>query len=613
MNSSIIKISAGALMLIIGLVLKNDPYISFLAFLIGYLSVGIDIMINAIKNILKGNIFNEHLLMASATIGAFFIGEYPEGVIVMIFYQIGELLNDSALEKSRHSIEQAVDIRPDHANLLVNGRPQPTLPQKIKIGDTIMIKPGERVPLDCLILDGNSSMDTSPLTGESIPSNVKSGDKILSGCINLSGTLIAEVKTSYEKSTVSRILDLVQNATEKKAHTEKFITKFAKSYTFVVMSVAVFISIIPPILIPQATFRDWVYRALVFLVASCPCALVISIPLSFFCGIGLASKMGILIKGSNFIEGLSTLNAVVFDKTGTLTKGSFSVTKTVPINIDKHKFMEIASHAEIHSSHPIAISIKRAFDRELDGTRVKNIQNLSGYGINAVIDDKNVYIGNDKLMNKIGVNPITTSSRGTVVHMAIEDKYAGYLIVSDKIKEDSIIGVKALYDMDIEKIAMLTGDSKKIAESVSNDLGLDFFAAELLPEDKVKEIKNIEKSLKNKGTLAFVGDGINDAPVMACADIGIAMGAIGTDAAIEASDVVIMDDKPSKVAKAISVSKLTMNTVKQNIVFSLGVKFAILILGILGLSTMWEAIFADVGVSLLVILNSLKILKKHNI
>lgn len=613
MKQSIIKIAVGFLALILGFVLNDNNYLSFFAFLIGYLILGTDIIIKAFKNIFKGNIIDENLLMTIATIGAFILGQYPEGVSVMLFYQVGELLNDYAVEKSKRSIEKIVDLRSDYANLMTNGRPKIVSPKDIKVGDTIMIKPGERIPLDCYVIDGNSEIDASTLTGESLPSEVRSGDKILSGCINLTGTLIAKVETTYEGSTASRILDLVQNASEKKADTEKFITKFARLYTSIIISLAVFIAIVPPILTSIENFDIWIYRALVFLVVSCPCALVISIPLSFFCGIGLASKMGILIKGSNFIEGIASLSAVVFDKTGTLTKGSFSVTKIFPLSMDQNTFLDIAAHAEIHSSHPIATSIKKIYDKDLSEERVKNVKNTSGYGISATVDGKSVYIGNSKLMEKIGLTPQKDSTRGTTIHMAINNKYVGYLVVSDKIKEDSIIGIKNLYDMDIEKIAMLTGDSKSIAKSVSEDLGLDYFAAELLPEDKVKEMKNIEASLKSKGAVAFVGDGINDAPVMANADIGIAMGGVGSDAVVEVSDVVIMDDKPSKVATAISISRLTMQVVKQNIVFSLSVKFAILIFSVFGLSTMWEAIFADVGVSILVILNSLRLLKKKNI
>ena len=609
MKFTIIKIFAGFLMLIVGIATQNNEYISFFSFLISYLILGTDIVIKAFKHVLKGNLFDENLLMIIATVGAFILKEYPEGTAVMLFYQVGELFNDYAVKKSKNSVKKLLDIRADYANLLVEGKFSEVHPASVHPGDIIMVKPGEKIPVDCTVKDGNSTLDSSALTGESKPIKIKPGSELLSGCINISGTILAIVKSEYGQSTAARILDLVQNASEKKAQTEKFITKFAKYYTPIIILAATIIAIVPPIVFGSG-FEAWIYRALIFLVVSCPCSLVISIPLSFFCGIGLASKKGILIKGSNYIEGLAAAETIVFDKTGTLTKGNFSVTKIVPVNIEKDKFLEIAAYAEIHSSHPIAISIKKVFDKNLDEHRVKEVENIAGRGIRAVIDDKVVYLGNARLMEslKISFSPVTHA--GSTVYMAIDSKYSGYIVISDRIKDDALEGIHNLYKMGIEKIAMLTGDSKEVGESVARDLGLDYVAAELLPEDKVKEIKKLEAKFKSRGTVVFAGDGINDAPVIASADVGIAMGGIGSDATVETADVVIMDDKPSKIAEAISISKFTMNIAKQNIVFSLGVKFAIIFMGALGLSSIWGAIFSDVGVSAIVILNSLRILRK---
>lgn len=609
MKFTIIKIFAGFLMLIVGIATQNNEYISFFSFLISYLILGTDIVIKAFKHVLKGNLFDENLLMITATVGAFILKEYPEGTAVMLFYQVGELFNDYAVKKSKNSVKKLLDIRADYANLLVEGKFSEVHPSSVHPGDIIMVKPGEKIPVDCTVKDGNSTLDSSALTGESKPIKIKPGSELLSGCINISGTILAIVKSEYGQSTAARILDLVQNASEKKAQTEKFITKFAKYYTPIIILAATIIAIVPPIVFGSG-FEAWIYRALIFLVVSCPCSLVISIPLSFFCGIGLASKKGILIKGSNYIEGLAAAETIVFDKTGTLTKGNFSVTKIVPVNIEKDKFLEIAAYAEIHSSHPIAISIKKVFDKNLDEHRVKEVESIAGRGIRAVIDDKVVYLGNARLMEslKISFSPVTHA--GSTVYMAIDSKYSGYIVISDRIKDDALEGIHNLYKMGIEKIAMLTGDSKEVGESVARDLGLDYVAAELLPEDKVKEIKKLEAKFKSRGTVVFAGDGINDAPVIASADVGIAMGGIGSDATVETADVVIMDDKPSKIAEAISISKFTMNIAKQNIVFSLGVKFAIIFMGALGLSSIWGAIFSDVGVSAIVILNSLRILRK---
>ena len=609
-KDELLKIIFSFFLLILGLLAGRYYILSFSCFIVSYIILGTKVIINAFKNLVKKNILDENLLMFIATIGAFFLGEYSEGVAVMLFYQIGEFFNSYASQKSKRSIKEIVDLRPDYANLMVEGRPTKKHPKEVKIGDIIIIKPGERVPLDCTVQDGNSNIDTSALTGEAMPVYASRGFELLSGYINLNGTLLAKVKTNYSQSTASRILDLVQNAAEKKSHTENFITKFAKYYTPIIIVLALIIAIFPPLIMPKASFATWIYRALVFLVVSCPCALVLSIPLSFFCGIGAASKKGILIKGSSFIESLALAKTVVFDKTGTLTKGVFSVTKIVSIGISKEQFLEFAYYAEIHSSHPIANSIKKFFDKHLDETRVKSTKNIAGHGVETVVDGKTVCLGNEKFMNSLGIAAHKVSSAGSVVHMAVDKEYCGYAVVSDRIKDDAFHVIKKLYSMGIEYTAMLTGDSKKASESVAKGLGLDYVSAGLLPEGKTEEIKKLENSSKSPGALIFVGDGINDAPVLASADVGIAMGAKGADAAVETADVVIMDDSLTKVAESINISKFIMNIAKQNMVFSLGVKFTILLLSVMGFSTMWGAVFADVGVSVLVVLNSLRILRK---
>ncbi len=611
----LLKIITGIILFGIGLFMQDYITVQFACFGVSYIILGFEIAIKAFQNIKKKNILDENILMLIATFGAFLIGAYSEGVAVVLFYQIGEFFNSYAVEKSKQSVKKITQLRPDYVNLMVDSRPEKRAPEAISPGDIILIKPGERIPLDCIIQDGNSSIDNSALTGESVPVNVKSGDEILSGGINLTGTLFAKVKSSYSQSTVSRILELVQDAAGKKSHTEKFITKFAKLYTPIIIITALIIAIFPPLIFHGISVYTCIYRALIFLVISCPCALIISIPLGFFCGIGLASKNGILIKGSSYIEGLSMVNSVVFDKTGTLTRGVFAISKIAPIGIDKDKFLELAYCAELHSSHPIALSIKRFFDKEIDESRVQNLENIAGYGVKATVDGKSVHLGSEKFMESIGItaHKVNQSKKiGSVVHLALDNEYAGYLIVSDQIKEDSLKSVKRLFDMGVAQIAMLTGDSKEIGEAVARDLGISYVATELLPEEKVTEVKKLKSELKT-GALAFVGDGINDAPVLANADIGIAMGANGADAAVETANMIIMDDSLIKISEAISVSKFTMHIVKQNIVFSLAVKFTILFLGILGFSSMSSAVFADVGVSALVILNSARILRKHNI
>lgn len=608
MTSSLIKIISGFILLIIGM--SSDEYskIRLIAFILGYLVLGLEVLIKAIKNIFVGKVFDENLLMSIATIGAFVLGEYPEGVAVMLFYQIGEIFEHYAENKSKKSIQSLLNIRPDYANLLVDGKPMKVSPEKVKIGDSILIKPGEKCPLDSVVTDGNSSVDMSVLTGESIPKNIVPGDKILSGCINLSGTLIVKVEKEFGESTVSKILDLVQNASSQKAQTENFITRFSRYYTPTVICIAVLIAFIPPIFISSFVLKEWVYKALIFLVISCPCALVISIPLTFFCGIGCASKNGILIKGSNYIEALASAATVVFDKTGTLTKGTFSVTKVKPVGMDRDKFLELAAHAEIYSPHPIALSIKRAYDREVLESKVKDVKELAGYGVKANVNGSEIYLGNKKLMDEIGVECANVKPVGTVNYMSVNGKFAGYMVISDKIKDDTKTAIRGLRKIGIEKIAMLTGDAKIISETLSSDLNLDYVASELLPMDKLKELNLLLEKTDDDGTLIFAGDGINDAPVLAGADIGVAMGALGADAAVETADVVVMDDKPSKIVDAIVISKNTVKITKQNIIFSLGVKFAILLLGFFGLASMWSAVFADVGVSVIAIINSLRAL-----
>lgn len=609
MRLSLIKIAIGVLALVLGFLPYGIPYINFAIFFAGYLVLGVQVLARAFKNIFKKDFFDENLLMSVASIGAFILGNYAEGLAVMLFYQVGELFNEFAMSKSQSTIEKALDIRPDYAHLIVDGRPQKTNPENVKPGDLIMVKLGERFPMDVIVKDGVSTVDASALTGESTPITIKPGSKVLSGCINLKGTIVAQVKSTYQESTVSKILELVKNTESRKAQTEDFITKFSKYYTPIVIALAIILAVVPPVFIPGATFTQWFYRALVFLVISCPCALLISVPLSFFCGIGAASKKGILIKGGKYIEYLAMLTHVIFDKTGTLTEGKFTISKIHTVAMDRDEFLEIASYAEIHSPHPIAMSIKDRYNKKLDETRVKDVQNFTGYGIRAKVDGKIVHLGNKRLMDRLGILCESPSCRGSVVHMSVDREYAGYVVICDKIKVDSLSAIKQLYKIGIQEVAMFTGDSRSIADSVAHDLGIEYCRSELLPEDKVEELEKLVKKNDYKGTFAFVGDGINDAPVISSADVGIAMGALGADAAVETADVVIMNDRPTKVTEAISTSKKTMKIAKQNIVLSLTVKFAILFLGAVGMSNMWWAVFSDVGVSVLVILNSLRIIK----
>ena len=547
--------------------------------------------------------------MSVATIGAFAIGEYPEAVAVMLFYQIGELFQSYAVDKSRKSIASLMDIRPDYANVYREGNIETVNPEEVKIGETIVIKPGEKIPLDGKIIEGKTTLDTKALTGESLPREVSEGDEVLSGCINLNGMIKIEVTKEFGESTVSKILDLVENASSKKSKSENFITKFAKYYTPAVVIIALILAIVPPLVIQGATFSDWIYRALSFLVVSCPCALVISIPLSFFGGIGGASKKGILIKGSNYLEALSNTEIAVFDKTGTLTKGVFEVQEVKPVDISNEELLKIAAYAENYSNHPISKSIKQAYNKPIDENEIINSEELSGLGIVAKIGEKNVLVGNEKLMQEKQIEFEKCNKIGTIIYIAINGKYTGYILIADKIKEDAKQTIEELKKNDIKQTIMLTGDKKEVGESVAKEVGIDKVYTELLPTDKVQKVEELLKTKSPKGKLVFVGDGINDAPVLTLADIGIAMGGLGADSAIEAADIVIMTDEPSKIIKAIKLSKKTMRIVKENIVFAIFIKILVLVLTAFGLSTMWEAVFADVGVSIIAIINALRVLK----
>ena len=578
-------------------------------YIVSYCIVGLDIVWKAVRNITRGKVFDENFLMTIATIGAFAIGEFPEAVAVMLFYQIGELFQSYAVDKSRKSIASLMNIRPDFANVKRDNQIIKVNPEEVKIGETIVVKPGEKIPLDGIIVEGNSLVDTSALTGESIPKEVGSGDEVLSGCINQNGLLTIKVEKEFGESTVSKILDLVENASSKKSKSENFISKFAKYYTPIVVITAVLLAIIPPFILKDATFIDWLYRALTFLVVSCPCALVISIPLGFFVGIGGASKMGILVKGSNYLEALSKAEIVVFDKTGTLTQGVFKVQKIHPVDISKEELIELTAHAESYSNHPISVSIREAYGKEIKHNRIEKIQELPGLGVIAKVDEKEILAGNEKLMKQKKIQYSKCEEIGTIIYIAIENKYAGYIVIADEIKEDAKKTIKELKKNNISKTIMLTGDKKEVGESVAKKIGIDQVYTELLPDGKVEKMEKLLKETSQTGKLVFVGDGINDAPVLALSDIGIAMGGLGADSAIEAADIVIMTDEPSKIVNAIKISKKTMRIVKQNIIFAISIKVAVLILSAFGLSNMWEAVFADVGVSVIAILNALRVLK----
>lgn len=613
-KGELIRLCLGAVLFGIGLAFKFPFWTEFAIYFASYLLVGSEVVLRAVKNISRGQVFDENFLMAVATIGAFSIKQFPEGVAVMLFYQLGELFQDVAVNRSRRSISALMDIKPDFANVITKDGEKRMDPDDVEIGDRIIVRPGEKVPLDGKILEGKSMVNTSALTGESVPREVESGSEVLGGFINTNGVLTIEVTKKFGESTVAKILDLVQNATSRKAPTENFITKFARYYTPAVVGTALLLAVIPPLFIPAAAFSDWLYRALIFLVISCPCALVISIPLGFFGGIGGASKHGILIKGSNYLEALNSVDTVVFDKTGTLTKGVFKVTKINPKDgITPDELLKYAAFAESYSNHPIASSILREYKGEIDKDDIKDYDEISGHGIKVKVNGREILAGNVKLMESENIEYDKAMEAGTVVHIAIDKKYAGYILISDEVKDDSKDAISSLKDIGIKKTVMLTGDSREVGEKVANELGLDEFYAELLPDQKVEKLELLEKKKSPKGKLIFVGDGINDAPVLARADIGIAMGGLGSDAAIEAADVVIMTDEPSKIASAIRIARRTRRIVWQNIIFALGVKAIVLLLGAGGLATMWEAVFADVGVAVIAIINSMRVMNVSNI
>lgn len=614
-QKKLIKTIVGAAIYLLAILTREEgSLLSLATFLVAYFFIGGDVLWRAVRNILRGKVFDENFLMGLATVGAFIVGDFAEAVAVMLFYQVGELFQDYAVDQSRASIASLMNIRPDYANVLRGDSLEKVDPDEVKVDETIVIKPGERVPLDAVVLSGSSSIDTSALTGESLPRDVDTGDPLLSGCINISGLLTARVTKEYGESTVSKILDLVENAGNKKSESEHFITKFAAVYTPAVVIIAVLLALIPPLFVPGATFRDWIYRGLIFLVISCPCALVMSIPLSFFGGIGGASRRGILVKGSNYLEALAQTEIVVFDKTGTLTKGVFAVQKVVPEGISESQLLEIAVYAESYSNHPISVSLKKAYPNTIDSARIRDVEEVSGHGVTALVDGKTIAAGNAKLMRKLGVAFTEPEDViGTVVHVAQDGVYRGYIVIADEIKDDAACAIQELKAANIRQTVMLTGDAKKIGERVASQLGMDSVYTELLPVDKVAKVEELIAQKSPRGKLAFVGDGINDAPVLARADIGIAMGGLGSDAAIEAADIVIMTDEPSKLATAIRVSQKTLRIVKENITFALLVKGVVLLLGALGIASMWAAIFADVGVAILAILNAIRMLNVKSI
>lgn len=599
----------GAIIYAIALLYNGNNKISIILFVASYLAIGGEVILTAIKNILRGEVFDENFLMSIATIGAFFIGEYPEAVAVMLFYQIGEVFQGYAVNKSRKSISSLMNIRADYANVLRNGIEFKVSPEEVNLEEIIIIKPGERVPLDGTVIEGTSFLDTSALTGESVPREVKTSDEILSGAINDNGVLKVKVNKEYGESTVARILELVENASNKKAPTEKFITKFSKVYTPIVVFIAIIVAIVPPLLIKDATFSEWLYKALSLLVVSCPCALVVSIPLGFFSGIGAASKKGILVKGGNYLEALKESEIVVFDKTGTLTKGVFKVTNINAKNISEDELLEITAIGESNSNHPIALSIANAYGKEINKNEIESYKEVAGHGVEAIIKGKKVLLGNSKLMKSNNISYDEVDTIGTIVHIAIDGEYKGNIVISDEVKENVKEALTELKSVGIKKTIMLTGDSKVVADKVAKAIGIDEVHADLLPSDKVNKVEEILNKKSANGKVLFVGDGINDAPVLARADIGIAMGGVGSDAAIEAADVVLMKDKVEAISEAIRVSRKTSKILWQNIIFSLAIKVAVMILVIFGLTNMWAAVFADVGVTLLAVLNSMRIIR----
>lgn len=586
-------------------------------YMVPYLVISYDILKKAFKGIIKGQVFDENFLMAVASVGAVAIavyenGSYNEAVAVMLFYQIGELFQSYAVGKSRRSISELMDIRPDYANIEVDGKIEQVDPDEVEVGSIIVVSAGEKIPIDGVIVEGSTTLDTAALTGESVPRSVKESDEVISGCINLTGTVRIRTTKPFGESTVSKILDLVENSSSKKSKSEQFITKFAKYYTPAVCGGALALALLPPVVSliigKEAMWLTWIYRALTFLVISCPCALVISIPLSFFAGIGGASKEGVLVKGSNYLETLSKTKIVVFDKTGTMTKGNFEVTEIAPVGVENNELLRLAAYAESYSSHPISKSIKSAYGKEIDNAKISDVNEISGNGVLAVADGKKIAVGNSKLMDKLGVEYTACSKVGTVVYVAVDGKYCGYILISDALKPTSVAAVKAMKNCGVRKTVMLTGDSKKVADAVAKELGADEVYSELLPADKVSQVERLLADKGEKEKLAFVGDGINDAPVLSRADIGIAMGALGSDAAIEAADIVLMDDDPMKISKAIKISSKCLRIVNENIYFALGVKALCLILGAVGIANMWVAIFADVGVMVIAVLNAIRAL-----
>ena len=604
----LIRILASGVLFVGAVLLPLSGWAELAVFLVPYAVIGWDVLWRAVRNIAHGQVFDENFLMALATIGALAIGEYPEAVFVMLFYQVGEWFQSYAVNRARTSIAALMDIRPDYANIEVDGQLQQVDPEEVSVGDAIVIKAGERIPLDGVVLEGTSTLDTAALTGESLPRQVQPGDDVVSGCVNLSGLLKVQVTKAFEESTVSKILDLVENASSKKAKAEHFITRFARYYTPIVVLAAVALALLPP-LFTQVSWLDAVQRALNFLVVSCPCALVISVPLSFFGGIGGASRAGILVKGGNYLEVLAKTEIVVFDKTGTLTQGVFNVTAIHPDHCDQSQLLELAALAEASSDHPISRSLLEAWGQLPDRSRVTQAEELSGRGVRAMVDGKVICAGNDKLMEEIGVTWHPCHHVGTTVHVAADGVYLGHIVISDQVKPDAQQAITALKAAGVRKTVMLTGDAKQVGEAVAAQLGLDEVHTQLLPTDKVDRVEGLLKEVSPKGALAFVGDGINDAPVLSRADVGIAMGALGSDAAIEAADIVLMDDKPSKLAQAIAIARRTLAIVRQNIVFALGVKLLVLVLSALGLANLWEAVFADVGVSVIAILNAMRAMR----
>ena len=609
MKKKLIRIIISFILLILAFILKLDnTIINNILFITSYIIIGYDIILKALRNITRGKVFDENFLMTIATIGAFFIGEFPEAVAVMLFYQVGELFQSYAVDKSRKSVSELMDIRPDYANVYRNEEIEKINPNDVNIGDIILIKPGEKIPLDGIVVEGNSFLNTLALTGESMPKSVTVNDEVLSGCINNEGILKVKVTKEFGESTVSKILDLVENASSRKSKSENFISKFAKYYTPIVVIIAILLALIPPLL-TDTNFKTWIYRALSFLVVSCPCALVISIPLSFFGGIGASSKIGVLVKGSNYLEALANTEIVVCDKTGTLTEGIFKVQKVNAVGYTKEDLLKYTSYAENYSNHPIALSIKEAYGKDINEKLVTKTKELKGKGVIAKVDSKEVLVGNEKLMEEYNIDYKKSNDIGTIIYIAIDKKYAGSIIISDKIKDDAYKAVKEFRRNNVKKIVMLTGDREEISKNVSKKLRLDKYYAELLPQDKVKKVESLMQEKSIDGKLVFIGDGINDAPVLALSDIGVAMGGLGSDAAIEAADIVIMTDEPSKLANAIKISKKTMQIVKENIVFAITVKILVLLLSSIGATTLWCAVFADVGVSVIAIINALRILR----